>query len=118
MLAPRENIAASLPHDLVDPFNPAKANADGLKSDRPAGGTDREILEKIASSITPSGMMVFDGKPLLLFREKMLRVGDHLKMNLDGADYVVVITAIEATSFRLSLNREEITRPIKPGKTP
>jgi hypothetical protein len=73
---------------------------------------------KIASTIAPSGMMMFGGRPLLMLREKKLRIGDSLKLNFDGFDYIVVITAIDPTSFRLRLNHEEITRPIKPGKTP
>ena len=56
---------------------------------------------------------IFGGRPLLLLGEKKLRVGDNLKRSSDGFDYIVVITAIEPTSFRLRLNHEEITRPIK-----
>jgi hypothetical protein len=120
LLAPRKNPAAQLPESLVNPFSPeskAAKNSDGANSGRPPGSLDREILAKIASSVTPSGMMMFGGQPLLLFHEKKLKVGDNLKINFEGVEYVVIITAIEATSFRLSLNQEEIIRPIKPGKT-
>jgi len=118
LLAPQPNPAAQLPDDLANPFDPgAKVMklATGQKVDRP-GSSDREILEKIAASIKASGVMTLRGQPVLLVREKKLRVGDILKVNLEGSDYVVVITAIEPTSFRLRLNREEVTRPIKPGK--
>ena len=122
LLAPRENRTASLPDELANPFSIERRSiakiAGEKKTGGPAGVSDREILEKIAPVIAPSGMMTIGGKPLLLFREKKLKVGDHVKIPFEGVDYVVVITAIDRTSFRLSLNREEITRPIKPGKTP
>lgn len=122
LLAPRENLVSALPAELVDPFNPPGFGAKPAVGK--AGGTahtvssDREILENIATKITPSGMVMFNDSPLLLFREKKLKVGDTLTITFEGTDYVVVITEIERTSFKIRLNREEITRPIKPGKTP
>ena len=118
LLAARKNPASQLPDDLANPFNPGVNVGDDQKAVHTPSSSDREVLEKIASTIKPSGMMMFGGRPLLLLREKKLRVGDNLKINSDGFDYIVVITAIEPTSFRLHLNHEEITRPIKPGKTP
>jgi len=122
LLAPRENPAAKLPTDLVDPFNPP-----GFGATHPVGKpgekghtatSDREILENIAAQIRPSGMLMFNDNPLLLFREKKLKVGDTLTISFEGTDYVVVITDIEKTSFKIRFNREEVTRPIKPGKAP
>jgi hypothetical protein len=118
LLAPHVNPATSLPDNLVNPFSPQLRTVTKLADVPKSNGTDREILEKIAPSLAPSGMMLFGGKPMLLFREKKLKVGDEVKIPYEGVDYVVVITAIDRTSFRFSLNREEITRPIKLGKTP
>jgi hypothetical protein len=118
LLTVRKNPASELPDDLTNPFNPGVKAADNQKPTRTPSSSDRDVLVKIASTIAPSGMMMFGGRPLLMLREKKLRVGDSLKLNLDGFDYIVVITAIDPTSFRLRLNREEITRPIKPGKIP
>jgi hypothetical protein len=121
LLAQRASPTTQLPAELVNPFNPqAKAgkNADGSKPERPAGRSDLEILQKIASSITPSGMMILGDRPRLVFRERKYEVGESIKRAFEGVDYVVVITAIDATSFRIRLNREEITRPIKPAKIP
>ena len=123
LLTTEEKGAASLPADLVDPFNPAGFGAPVAGPTKPgeavhAVATDRDILQKIAAQITPSGMMLFGGQPLLLFREKKLKVGDSLTITFEGTDYVVVITAIDQTSFKIRLNREEIARPIKPGKAP
>jgi hypothetical protein len=121
LLSPRANSASQLPDELSNPFNPEVKvikNSDGQVPKRPPVSSDREVLEKVAPGITPTGMMMLRGQPLLLFREKKLKVGDNMKVSFEGFDYVVVVTAIEPTSFRLRLNREEITRPIKPGKTP
>lgn len=124
LLAHEESSAAAIPADVVDPFNPpgfgALPTTTGGKPGEAAHvvATDREILQKIAGQITPSGMMLFEGQPLLLFREKKLKVGDSLTITFEGNDYVVVIAGIDQTSFKIRLNREEITRPIKPGKVP
>lgn len=115
LLAPRENPALALPADLVDLFNPSRSGTPAKTSagSRPAGGSDHEILLKLVEKIKPSGMLTMHGEPLLLFREKKLKVGDTLNIAFEGDNYVVVITGIEPTSFKVSLNHEEITRPIK-----
>jgi hypothetical protein len=126
-LVAHQESPAALPADLVDPFNPpgfgAPPATGGGKPGKPGEpahviSSDREILRKIAAQITPSGMVMFGGQPLLLFREKKLKVGDSLTITFEGTDYVVVIAGIDQTSFKIRLNREEITRPIKPGKVP
>ncbi len=124
LLASPASSATTLPADLVDPFNPPGFGTAPASGIRPTGVThakasDADILEQIASRITPSGMVLFNGEPILLFREKRLKVGDNLTITFEGTDYVVVISAIEQNSFKIRLNREEITRPIiKPGKAP
>ncbi|MFA5058986.1 MAG: hypothetical protein WC485_12795 [Opitutaceae bacterium] len=123
LLAPRENPAAALPADLVDPFNPAGfgATAAAPKAGEAAAHTissDHDVLEKIATNVLPTGMMMFNDQPLLLFREKKLKVGDSLTITFEGTEYLVVITEINPTSFKIRLNHEEVTRPIKPGKVP
>jgi hypothetical protein len=124
LLAFEEKNAAGLPADLVDPFNPAGFGAQAAASPGKPGevahaaASDRQILQEIAARINPSGTISFDGQPLLLFREKKLKVGDSLTITFEGTDYVVVIAGIGQSSFKLRLNREEITRPIKPGNVP
>ncbi len=116
LLAPRADPTATLPDGLVNPFNPAASRKSGVSA--PAAVSDHDLLERIAARITPSGAMMFGAHPILLLGEKKLKVGDTLTINFDGADYVVVITDVTPTSFRVRLNREELTRPIKPGKAP
>ncbi len=116
LLAARPDPAATLPAELLNPFDPAASRKSGVSAR--GASSDREIVERIAARITPSGAMMFGNQPILLLGEKKLKVGDSLTINFEGADYVVVITEISPTSFRIRLNREEVTRPIKPGKAP
>ena len=82
------------------------------------GGSNHDLLQKLATFIKPSGVVQFGGPPMLLFHEKKLKVGDNLKITVEGVDYSVTISAIDQTSFKIRLNGEEVTRPIKPGKVP
>jgi hypothetical protein len=116
LLAPRPDPAASLPAGLVNPFDPAASRKVGVIAS--GALSDREILERIAARIAPSGAMMFGDHWILLLGEKKLKVGETLTINFEGADYVVVITEINRTSFKIRLNREEVTRPIKSGKAP
>lgn len=121
LLAAKANPAATLPDDLVDPFNPT-ALAGPTPTVKPGTGappiiaapsSSSEILQKIAPEIRPSGIMTLGGTPLLLIGEKKLKVGDNLTIKFEGNEYTLVVTSIDRTSFRLRLNNEEITRPIK-----
>ena len=123
LLAARQDPTALLPAGLVDPFNPP---AIGATASGPAktgdlargGGSNHDLLQKLATFIKPSGVVQFGGPPMLLFHEKKLKVGDNLKITVEGVDYSVTISAIDQTSFKIRLNGEEVTRPIKPGKVP
>ena len=119
LLAAKANPAAALPEDLVDPFNPTALAGPALTV-KPGTGvpvtaasSSTEILQRIAAGIKPSGVMMLGGSPLLLIREKKLKVGDNLTITFEGNDYTLVVTGIDRTSFKLRLNNEEITRPIK-----
>lgn len=118
LLAPRTDPTAHLPANLVNPFNPRAPMDQKAKGAESGPRSDREILEKIAAEIKPSGMMVLGDRPMLIFQEKKFQVGDTLKRSFDGVDYTIEITAIESSSFRIRLNHEEITRPIKSATTP
>lgn len=83
---------------------------------RPFG--DREILAAIAPRIQPSGTFTMGSDRLLMVGRKKLKAGDRLTVNYEGQDYTLELVNIDRTNFTLRFNREEITRPIKPGKTP
>jgi len=129
LVAPR--VLATLPETLVVPFNPAgfdQPDPEEIKAQQAAAaaavaaGTpvrpvgDRNVLTTLAEKLSPSGTAIIGGEPILLFGSRRLKVGDRLTVTFEGADYQLDITAITRTTFTLRLNREEITRPIKPGK--
>ena len=102
--------AAGLPAAIAHPSAPA-ANV-------PAALADRQLLEKLAPLVSPSGSMQLGGESILLFGQKRIKVGDPLPITFDGQPYVLVISAIQGTSFTLRLNGEVTTRPIKPANRP
>jgi hypothetical protein len=121
-----------LPADYPRPFSPpgfdqrdpeeekAKTAATQVATEAAKPTGDRQILEAIAPRVTPDGTALLPrtGEPVLFFRQKKLKVGDHLTITFDGHDYEVEITAIDRTTFTMRLNSAEITRPIQPGKSP
>ena len=124
-------VLAEMPATLVVPFNPvgfdqpdpeevkaqqaaAAAAAAAGTPVRPVG--DRNVLSTLADKLSPSGTAIIGGEPILLFGSRRLKVGDRLTVTYEGNEYNLDITAINRTTFTLRLNREEITRPIKPGK--
>lgn len=115
-----------LPEALPLPFNPTGFNRVVKEEPRPVEGApaaprqsgDREVLTSIASRVLPTGTFNLGGDRYLQFSKKRLKVGDKLTVTHEGQDYTLELTAIDATNFTLRLNREEITRPIKPGKNP
>ena len=122
-----------LPADLVLPFNPAAfgqpdpeevravaaANAAAAAANAQAKpSTDHDFLQIIASRVMPSGTLQIGTQQLLIFGKKRLRVGDRLNVSYDNVDYALELTAVDRTTFTLRLNKDEITRPIKPAKTP
>jgi hypothetical protein len=134
---------APLPGDLAQPFNPpnfeqpdpeeiraaaaARAAANPLPA-TPAGNSgapppptgDREVLENIAAQLpSPSGTMVINGKPRLVFGRKPIEIGSHFTITnpANGQDYDLELVAIEPPTYTLRYRNEEIIRPIKSGKS-
>lgn len=129
---------AALPADLVSPFDPtnfdqpdptdaaavAAANAaDASASRRVVGAApaqrvtplnDREILEKLAAQLAPTGMIMLRGSPRLVISNKPFEVGTRFTATYNNQDYELELVAIDRTTFTLRYRNEEITRPIKP----
>lgn len=103
-----------------NPFNPGRAIAQneqvavGPVVESVVAVEDRDRLSALAASVTPTGTMQLGGTPYLLFGQKKFKEGDRMPISFQGATYEVQISAIERSSFTLRLNKEEITRPIKP----
>jgi len=140
----RTPAAAPLPAELPQPFNPVDFNQPDPEELRaaaaraalaaaaanpgpagPAGGpsaaprplTDRETLEAIAAKLVPSGTIIVGGSPRLIIGRNRFEVGTHFTVTYNTQDYDLELVSIDRTTFTLRLHREEITRPIKPGKS-
>ena len=83
---------------------------------RPA--SQHDILENLAAKLPTTGTIIFNGEPLLLLARNRVKIGDKFTVTLNGQDYELELTAIDRTTFTLRYNGEEITRPIKSGKSP
>jgi hypothetical protein len=106
-----------VPDGLRNPFDPASEAKVEIKSGRP--GSDKELLAILADQLHPTGVMGReDALVLLLKGQKSVKLNDKLTLFFDGAPYDVEVTAIDRNNFSLRFNHAEITRPIKPGKTP
>jgi len=103
-----------------DPFNPKQPDNEIEKAPtvKVVGMADRDILAAVAVSVVPSGTIKLGDTQLLLFGQKKLKVGDAVPIVFQGTTYELQITGIERTSYTLRLNKEEITRPIKPVNKP
>lgn len=106
--------------ELKNPFQlappppaPVVATSGVVAPPEPTETSDRARLEELAKQVTPSGFIQLSGVPILLFGQKKLKVGDTYSITFEGKPYELQITEIERTSFKLRLNNEEITRPIK-----
>lgn len=105
-------VPTPLPTELKNPFV-ISHNVKATEAAKPLVG-DRQILAAIATYIVPSGVVQVGDSPMLLLREKKLKVGDYLTITFEGTDYMVELAAISHSSFTLRLNKEEITQPINP----
>ena len=111
----------ALPDELVNPFAPAAvpvASSAGPAAPSVSSAPDRELLQRLAPLVNPSGTMHLGGRPILLFGQKKVTEGDSLPVTFEGQPYVLVISRIDRTSFTLRLNGEETTRSIKPANRP
>ncbi|HTB81551.1 MAG TPA: hypothetical protein VK717_11770 [Opitutaceae bacterium] len=104
---------APLPASLRNPLGPPPPDKQEIAARQSVHHTgDHDVLAAIAPHIIPSGVMQIGDQPVLLLREKKLKVGDYLTITFEGTDYMVELAAINHSSFTLRLNKEEITQPI------
>jgi len=116
--------------EIASPFNPANFDQAEPGTKNPTGASagstapvqpppppgDRDILENLASRLTPSGTVVMGGKPLLIIDRNRFEVGTKFIVTFNEQDYELELVAIDRTTFTLRYRGEEITRPIKPVK--
>lgn len=123
---------AALPKNLILPFSPpnfdltdaeeAAAAAAAARNANPGAAvqlapSDHELLTQIIAKVKPSGTMTApNGKQLLIFGKKYVKIGAHFTVTYKGTDYDLELTDIDATNFTLRYKSDQITRPIKPGQ--
>lgn len=124
---------SAVPADVVNPFNPAaffqpdpeelramaaakSAEAAALAKSKPTSGP--ALLNLICDQISPSGTLELGDEQILVVGQKKLRVGDRVAITYDQQVYELEITGIDRSSFKVRLNRDEITRRIQPRKNP
>jgi hypothetical protein len=122
-LPPTLNLPFAPPgFDLTDAEEAAAAAAAAALANRgnpaaPAPPTDHQVFVEIVDKIRPSGSFMMGGKPLLSFGNKFVKTGSHFTVTYKGTDYDLELTQIDGTNFTLRYKSEEITRPIKTGKS-
>jgi len=84
----------------------------------PAPPSDHQLLEEIVAKVRPSGTVYMGGQPLLMFGKRYVKTGTHFTVTYKGNDYDLELTQIDGTNFTLRYRSDEITRPIKSGKSP
>lgn len=113
-----EPLAANLnnpfyPDSLKPQPDAPPAQADAAAPVRAGPTSNFDLLQTVAPQINPTGTMSLGGRPLLLFGQKKVQIGETLPIIYDGRRYELIITAIEPTQFTLRLGDAELTRPIK-----
>lgn len=106
-----------VPGGLLNPFDPTAEVRVEVKTGRP--GSDRELLELLASQVMTTGVMGREDSMVLLIKgQKGVKLNDKLTLSFDGTPYEVEVIGIDHYNFSLRYNQAEVTRPIKQGKNP
>lgn len=79
--------------------------------EKPRG--DRETLELLASQLSPSGVIVLRGSPLLILSNRQHPAGTRFTIALQGQEHELLLTEVTRTSYTVRYREEETTRTIK-----
>ncbi len=93
----------------VDPGDPKRA-APGA-AEKPRG--DRETLELLAAQLSPSGVIVLRGSPLLILSNRQHPAGTRFTVTLQGQEHDLLLAEVTRTTYTLRYREEETTRTIK-----
>jgi hypothetical protein len=99
-----------------DPFVLPTLESLAPKQAARAIGSDKEMIVILSAQLAPTGSAVRDGESYLLFGQRKVKVGDRVPVVFESAQYELEIVEIDGGAFTVRLNKEEFTRPIKPGK--
>ena len=95
--------------DAADPDDPKRA-AVGV-AEKPRG--DRETLELLAAQLSPSGVIVLRGSPLLILSNRQHPAGTRFTVTLQGQEHELLLVEVSRTTYTLRYRAEETTRTIK-----
>lgn len=95
--------------DAADPADPKQAAA-GV-GEKPRG--DRETLELLAAQLSPSGVIVLRGSPLLILSNRQYPAGTRFTVTLQGQEHELLLVEVSRTTYTLRYRAEETTRTIK-----
>ena len=112
-----------IPTDLVSPFNPSAVAVAAAPSGASSGqvapiastvnlSSARDVLNLVAPSIRPTGIMSRGDEVLLMLGSKPLKIGDTVSVTVQGRRYDLEISDIQNNAFTLRYQGEETTRPI------
>jgi hypothetical protein len=95
--------------DAADPGDPQRPAA--RAPEKPRG--DRETLELLAAQLSPSGVIVLRGSPLLILSNRQHPAGTRFTIALQGQEHELLLTEVTRTTYTLRYREEETTRTIK-----
>ena len=95
--------------DAADPADPKQAAAGA--AEKPRG--DRETLELLAAQLSPSGVIVLRGSPLLILSNRQYPAGTRFTVTLQGQEHELLLVEVSRTTYTLRYRAEETTRTIK-----
>ena len=107
---------AVLPEPALDPFSPPESHLREVVPPSEGKGPardDADLLSDLIDHIKPTGSMMLNGEPYLLFTERRQKIGDKVPVLLAGVEYVVEIVSIANNRFRIRYNDKEAERTIK-----
>ena len=91
--------------DSADPGDPTRAVAGNAEKPR----RDREMLQLLAAQLSPSGVIVLRGSPLLILATRQYPAGTRFTVTLQGQEYELLLVAVSRTTYTLRYRAEETT---------
>ncbi|GHB94266.1 hypothetical protein [Cerasicoccus arenae] len=77
--------------------------------------TKDEVLERIAPSLNPSGIIFKEGKGVLILPKGLLPDGSAIKVNYGGKPYLIKVTDVTSDSYTLRLDETSLVRQFDAG---
>lgn len=72
-----------------------------------------ELIKELGRQINPTGVFMFNGEYLLIFRERRARVGDMIPVMYQGEQYQIIISEISSASYKIQYDGLELQQKLK-----